>query len=112
MVGFFCGCECCDSLEMIDVLPMWSFSHTGAFPWRPALDDSDIVAFAMGLDGETQACDATACDQDRYPRVCCLLHGHCESVVGSCYVVLLMKKRESMNLFNPWMLILYLANCK
>jgi hypothetical protein len=48
---------------MVDVFVHYqAFSHTGAFPWRPALDDLDIVAFAMGLDGETQACDATACD--------------------------------------------------
>jgi hypothetical protein len=48
---------------MVDVFHSLSgLPHTGAFPWRPALDDFDIVAFAMGLDGETQACDATACD--------------------------------------------------
>jgi hypothetical protein len=35
---------------------------TGAFSWRPALDDLDIVALPMGFDGETQACDTTAHD--------------------------------------------------
>jgi len=54
---------------MADVSIMLCLSHTSAFPWRPALDDFDIVAFSMGLDGETQACDATACDQDGYSRV-------------------------------------------
>jgi hypothetical protein len=44
-------------------------SHTSAFPRRPALDYFDAVAFSVGFDGETQACDATARNQDGYPRV-------------------------------------------
>lgn len=62
MVDLLYDCECCDPPKMADGSLVLLLSHTSAFPWRPALDDFDVVAFAMGFDRETQACNATACD--------------------------------------------------
>jgi hypothetical protein len=106
-VDSFCNSERCDPIEMVGVSFMLWLSHTSAFSWRPAFDDFDVVAFAMGFDGETQTCDAAARDQDGYSRVECLLHCRYGSVLRGCVAVLEIFRWD---LFILWMLVLYLAN--